>query len=170
MSIGGASRPRIGPTRVRRLVLAPCAAALAACSAWAFWPLPRPGLPHVDAPGPGADPRKTGLASLDVAAFRTPIWVAQALPPPPEKPPPVPPMKLRLVAIVRAEHAEGGSASYEAILFDPESNRLIAAAVGESVSSYLVDAIDQERVTLSGPAGVSTLALDAPERPAGGRR
>lgn len=170
MSIEGATEPKVGPTRVRRSLLVGCAVMLAACTVWAFWPLPRREAPRIDAPDAMDGHAGAALASLDVEVFRTPIWVAEAPPPPPQEPAPVPPMKLRLVAIVRAERQEDGPESYEAILFDPESNRLITAAAGESIASYLVDAIDRECVTLSGPAGVSTLALNTPERPAGGRR
>lgn len=169
MSIEGATEPKVGPTRVRRSLLVGCAAMLAASTVWAFWPLPRREGPRIEVPEAIDGRAGAALASLDVEVFRTPIWVAEAPPPPPQKPAPVPPMKLRLVAIVRAEQQGDEPESYEAILFDPESNRLITAAAGESIASYLVDAIDRECVTLSGPAGVSTLALNAPGA-AGGRR
>ncbi len=162
MKIQATNLPRVGPTRVPRRVLASCAAAVATCTAWAFWPLPRR---DASPPTPALHERpRTALASLDPEAFRTPIWVAEPPPTVPEKPPPAPPVRLRLVAIVR-----DSDELLRAILFDPDSNRLITAAAGETIANHLVEAIDHERVTISGQGGVSMLALNSPHSP-GGRR
>jgi hypothetical protein len=131
------------------------AVAIVPTLAWALWPSGPPDLPRV------RDPETTSTAavtpaSFDADAFSTPIWVAAPLPPSPpeterESPPPPPPepLKVQLLSIVR----EGDTR--RAMLFDPDTRKVVTLAVGDRVGSpadgRTIASITDKEVILSGP-------------------
>jgi hypothetical protein len=96
------------------------------------------------------------VVALDQAAFRVPIWVAEAAPPTPPPAiatPPPPPLKLQLLAIVK----EGET--YKAAVYDPDSDRLLVLGAGDRVGVRTVNAVSRSSVTLRDETGTRTLAL-----------
>jgi hypothetical protein len=131
------------------LLLAPLAAAV-----WAFVPLHAPTIEasNVDAPKPKAEP--IALAALDSEAFRAPLWVAPPPPSAPAAPPaPPPPLRLQLLAVVH----EGGV--YKAMLYDPDADRILVAAQGDSPAGKKVEQVTANSVKIRDATGVRTLAL-----------
>lgn len=145
-----------------------------AAAAWALAPLPTPDLslpPTVLAPkalAADAEP----IAALDLATFRTPLWIAPPPPPPPvvaakepEPPPPPPPLRLQLLAIVREEDG-----TYRALVYDPDSDALLTLAEGQSVGTRTVETVGADEVSFRDRRGVQALALRDDGPGAGGRR
>ncbi|MBX3405040.1 MAG: hypothetical protein KF699_16640 [Phycisphaeraceae bacterium] len=151
-----------------------CASSIAAC---AWWALALDERPDVGALGTGesarvlagADSPAIDLASsaaLDLAAFRTPIWVAPPLPPAPAEPPPQPkpepppppppPLKWQLLAIVRA----ASNALPHAMIYDPESDRVLELAAGDAHSGATISAVHADRVIIQRGRHTHTLLLD----------
>lgn len=142
------------PLRLPRVLVPVCGLAIAVSGAIALWPLPPPR--SLLAPTQSADEEVVPfrLASLDLDAFRVPIWVAPPPPPAPPTPePPPPPLRLTLLAIVR----EGNN--YKAALYDPDTDRLLVVASGESVSGRTVESVQSDRVSLRDSKGTRTLVL-----------
>ncbi len=144
----------VGRTRVPRLLIAACIAAPGTMAAWAFWPLYpaafEPSAPPASAPAAAPDT----LATLNVAAFSAPIWVAEPPPPPPPAAPaPPPPLRLQLIAITR----EGDA--LRAVLYDPDLDRLHIVGDGERLGERTVDRVLAASVALRDSHGVRTLAL-----------
>ncbi|MFN0132484.1 MAG: hypothetical protein ACKVW3_08160 [Phycisphaerales bacterium] len=180
--------PHIGPTRIPRWLLAACGMAIIISLSFALAPLPRPHVetPALDTPAPAVGP--TRIATLDVDAFRAPIWVADPPPPvpPPSSPPatPPPPVRLQLLAIIREPGPEASTIAnatkadaaapwtYRATLYDPDTDRLYVVAAGDVVGTRTVERVDADEVRLSDAAGSRTLSLRYPPRdlPQGGGR
>lgn len=126
---------------------------IVAAAWWAFTPL---GFPSVDlperraVPTPRAEPTRI---ALDVSAFRAPLWVAPPPPPAREKPPPKPalpaPLNLQLLAIVR----EG--TAYKAVLYDPDGDKVVVAAEGQSLAGgRTFKLVDERHVEIAESNGV----------------
>lgn len=106
------------------------------------------------------------LIALDLAAFRTPIWVAPPLPPaPPADPdspakpkaePPPPPLKWQLLAIVRAS----GDTPVHAMIYDPESDAVVELAAGNTHAGATIESVSDDRVTIRRGRHTHTLLLD----------
>lgn len=130
-------------------------AVLMACAGFAAWPLEatRVASPVIKQP----EPAKKQLASLDLAAFRIPLWVAEPAPPAPATPPtPTPPpsqLKLQLLAIIH----EGEVC--KAAVYDPDLDRILVVAAGEKIGSRSVDKVDKTALTLRDDTGIRVLAL-----------
>ncbi len=131
--------------------------AVAASAAFAFWPMTPAAImtPTIDQ-SPAA-PKQ--VAALDLAAFRTPIWIAEPRPPAPTPPaaapPPPPPLKLQLLAII----AESNGGAYKAALYDPDTDRILVVAAGERVGTRTVEQVDKTTLTLRDGDGPRVLAL-----------
>jgi hypothetical protein len=144
----GAGSPRAGSIL--------CALVVIAAGVWAFWPL---GAVKIEEPTIAAalveTPARTALA-LDTAAFRAPLWVTPPAPPtPPVAAAPAPPLKVQLLAVVH----EGGV--YKAVLYDPDSDKLLVLREGESlgVAGRAVEKVTASAVQIKDQSGVRTLAL-----------
>lgn len=102
------------------------------------------------------EPRTSELAALDGAAFRVPLWVAEpASPPPPQEtviPPPTP-LRVQLLAIL---HEEG---AYKAVVYEPDSDRILFVAAGDKIGARNVDVVDRISLTLRDESGTRTLGL-----------
>jgi hypothetical protein len=136
--------------------------AVAAAAVWAFSPLETPDLAPPPAAAPAEAPAAGPVAALDLSAFRAPLWIAPPPPPPPvvavrePEPPPPPPLKLQLLAIVRE-----GDGSYRALVYDPDTDRLMTLAEGEKLGARTtVETVTAGEVRLrDGGRGLRTLAL-----------
>jgi hypothetical protein len=146
---------RAAPPAMRsRPLRAGCAICAIGSLTWAFWPL-----------------RATVLAippkPLDLAAFRTPLWVAPPPPPAPPAPqPPPPPFRLQLIAIISdAGATKGGSAASNsvgvraALLYDPDQDKLFTVHQGETLNGRTIERITEKDVLIRDGAGARTLAL-----------
>lgn len=139
--------------------------------AWALWPARDPDIPRVRHGEAPARPAVT-TTSFDADAFSTPLWVAPPSPPPPPAPPepqrappqpPTPePLKVQLLSIVR----EGGT--HRAMLFDPDTKKLLTLAVGDHVGALAdgrtITSIADKDVVITGtsPHTSQTLSLRDP--------
>jgi hypothetical protein len=142
----------------RRLRIAACLGAVALAAWWAFAPLEAPDLTVPELNEADAAPGAVRLASLDLEAFRAPLWVAPPAPPEPEPapapPPPPPPLRMQLLAVV------GGPGAYSAVLYDPDADRLVVVAAGESLAEgRVVEGVTASGVSIRDDQGVRTLAL-----------
>lgn len=148
--------PEIGPTRVPRRAMLACGTIVAATAVWAF----RPHGVRATVTPVGTAPERIAVApalvTLDVDAFRAPIWVQapQPLEPPVESTPPRP-LKIQLLAILR----DGGI--YRAALYDPELDRIFVVASGESVAGTTVERVLADGVALGDGGQIRTLSLVA---------
>lgn len=140
---------------MRRLRLALSGMVVAGAAGFAFWPV-RPEVftaPVIEREAP----MKREATPLNLAAFRAPIWVAEAPPPAPvaaaAPAPPPPPLKIQLLAIVK----EG--AVYKAAVYDPDTDRIVVVAEGEKVGARLVERVEESRLTLRDQVGARVLAL-----------
>lgn len=143
-----------------RLRTAPCLVAVVLSAWWALAPLESPDMsvPELDELETAPDgPR---LATLDVDAFRVPLWVSPPAPPEPEPdPPPPPPLRMQLLAVV------GGPESYSAVLYDPDADRLVVVAPGEALAQgRVVEGVTARGVRIRDGEHIRTLAVrdDAP--------
>ncbi|MGE3109826.1 MAG: hypothetical protein AB7O77_15930 [Phycisphaerales bacterium] len=131
----------------RRLIIA---GAIIVASVWALRPVERDRTPQLpQSPTvPTADPSTQSLsASLDLVAFQTPLWVAPPAPPPAPPPTPAPPppapLRLQLLAIIKSGDDANGrsagasgspsSATYSAMFYDPDANKVIVLAEGDTL-------------------------------------
>jgi hypothetical protein len=141
-------------TALRPGILVASAAAVAG-AAFALWPISPKAITQITFDR--VEPAKKHAASLDLAAFRAPIWVAEVPPPPPPAPvpapPPPPPIKLQLLAIIREADV------YKAAVYDPDSDRTLVVAAGEKVGTRTVEQVDAAKLTLRDAAGTRILAL-----------
>jgi hypothetical protein len=128
--------------------------ALAALAVWAAAPITpvtvdaRTSAAREDAPHP------LTVASLDLEAFRTPLWVAPpatAVAPPP--PPALPPIRLQLVAVVFEDGV------YGAMLYDPDADKVLLVHAGDSVGTRIVQAVTHGMVRIRDGAALRVLAL-----------
>jgi hypothetical protein len=142
--------------RHRALLRSVAALAITAACVWAFWPL---GTPRIELPAVTGTPVEAPplvVAALDTAAFRTPLWVAPPAPPAPPPPAaPPPPLKVQLLAVV---HEDG---VYKAVLYDPDSDKLLVLKEGESLGAAgrAVEKVTASAVQIRDGAGLRTLAL-----------
>lgn len=135
--------------------------AIAAAAWWAFTPLPawRPDPLHARIPSSTPTPTEPTHLALDLAAFRTPLWIAPPAPPPPapspkpEPPPPLPPLKLQILAIVRDTTGD------RALLYDPDTDKPIWVHAGQPVGPRTVERITAHSVDLRDGKLLRTLAL-----------
>jgi len=146
------TRPRYGP----RLILPVAAAAGAAV--FGLWPIQSqstsgPELERIP------EPAARTVATLDLSAFRAPIWVAEPLPPTPSAPAPAPlpppPLKIQLLAIIREAEPD----SYKAAVYDPDTDRVLIVAAGERLGLRTIEQVDKTSLTLSDQSGKRVLAL-----------
>ncbi len=126
--------------------------------AWALRPLDHTTVaaPSIDvASSPG---NHHGPLSLDLAAFRTPLWVAPPAPPPPAAAAPAPPpLKLQLIAILRDK------GEYRAAVYDPETDRLTVVGPGDTIAGRKVERVGGSEVALRDGVLSRTLALRTDE-------
>ncbi|MBX3408181.1 MAG: hypothetical protein KF869_15620 [Phycisphaeraceae bacterium] len=167
--------PTVRPPRASTdaMLFGACVVCLAACAWWAM-SASRDSMrtgeqghvePMINAGNEDRTPANT-LVALNLAAFRTPIWVAPPLPPvpavpPPQAkpeppPPPPPPLKWQLLAIVRAPE----DAALRAMIYDPESDAVIELAAGDAHSSATISAVHADRVIIQRGRHTHTLLLD----------
>lgn len=135
-----------------------CVLALTGSIAWAMWPSRETQLPGAPVelltPANETNGAPTGVA-LDQSAFHSPIWVTPPAPPPEPRPTaPPPPTKLQLLAL----STENGVA--KALLYDPDSDRVVSVSVGDKVSRAEVEDITSDRVVIADAAGRHHLWLD----------
>src|SRR5690606_37850712 len=109
-----------------------------------------------------AAPGDVRVAALDLDAFRVPLWVAPPAPPEPEPEPPPsappPPLRMQLVAVVGS--GEQGPGAYSAVLYDPDTDRLVVVAAGESLAEgRVVEGVTASGVSIRDDHGVRTFAL-----------
>lgn len=170
MSAAPAVRP---PRRSTDAVLAcVCPMVIGATAWWAIGPSRSEALASEPDISTGADlasgvpAHADSLIALDLAAFRTPIWVAPPLPPVPAEPPPQakpeppppppPPLKWQLLAIVRGP----AGAVLRAMIYDPESDRVLELAAGDAHSGATIESVSDDRVTIRRGRHTHTLLLD----------
>lgn len=131
----------------------------------AFWPLPpiKIALPE---PVEQATPASTGaIASLNVAAFDLPLWIVAATPVAEEKPTappaplPPPPLRIQLLGITRGGTPD--APAYKATIYDPDSDRIIIIAGGDTVGGRTVKSISTDRIAFALGQQVQTLLLRA---------
>src|SRR6185503_5326007 len=111
-----------------------------AAALWALAPLDSPDLTVPDCTTPATATLQTGakvaVASLDISAFRAPLWVAPSAPPPPAPaappPPPRPPFRLQLLAVFRDNGLD------RALFYDPDRDRLVSVAEGQTIADAAV--------------------------------
>ena len=152
------------------------AAVVLAAGLWAFAPLHPPDAQsaapksHIkdQTPPPEVLVAHAGVQTLDRAAFSTPIWIAPT-PPPPPPPPPVappspPPLRLQLLAIIKDE--ENGDEKYKAMVYDPNSDKVLVIAAGEKVGSSSIESINELGLRIKDAHGTRSLTLKSE----GGRR
>jgi hypothetical protein len=148
-------------------------------AAWAFWPL------HEQTPTASTSLESLSkvqavdstLPPLNLAAFRTPIWIAP--PPPLASPAPavlasntpvaplLPPFTAQLLAIVGRTSFSGSVSAtdaYEAIFYDPVADKIVHAAAGDVVSQRLVTRVTAHEVVISESASGKSSASSGPER------
>jgi len=145
-------------SRKRTKVLAlSCGGLVLLGAAWALIP---PGMPRIEAPSvelASRDEEQIKLPPLDVKAFDTPVWTIAAAPiplaPPAPPPPPPPPLKLQLIGILKEDQ------EYKAVLYDPDTNKLVVVATGQEALGHKVDRVAADTVTIKDGTLVRTLAL-----------
>jgi hypothetical protein len=154
--------PLTGSIRLRIV----CAAMLLGCAVWACWPLGGAGaLPTIKPFKPDTNVKLVAKKSLDLAAFRAPLWVVPPPPPAPPGPPALPPpLKLQLIAIISPDEHNPARA---ALLYDPDQDKLLTVHEGESLQGRRIEKITEARVHIRDSAGERILALraDAPGGP-----
>ena len=135
-----------------------CAVPTAASAVCSLGPV-APTTPKPAAPPQVSDPTANQVSSrrpLDLAAFRTPIWVVPPPPPaPPAPPPPPPPLKLQLIAIT----TEGEQHVPAALVYDPDQDKLLAIHAGDTIGGRKVEKITLDKVHIRDSAGERVLAL-----------
>lgn len=166
--------------RARRTTIvvgAVCGVLVGLAVTWCCWPLgAEDGDPSADSTLTAAVASTPQTApSLNLAGFEAPLWTA----PPPRAvatvpaapPPPLPPLRLQLLGIFQvgggtgeAAHAGDAVASYRALLYDPDQDKVVIVASGDSIAQRRVDSVDKNAVALRDTGGVRTLAL-RPDQP-----
>lgn len=138
---------------------------------WALRPLETPDLSLPPPPENDLGPSEAStFVALDDAAFRAPLWIAP--PPAPEpapelpKPAPLPPLKIQLLAIVRSP-ATASDHEYKALLYDPEADKIVEVATGQTIGERTVVGVTQHEITLKDRGGTRKLSL-RPEAPGAG--
>ncbi|MCC6678647.1 MAG: hypothetical protein IT436_16050 [Phycisphaerales bacterium] len=147
---------------------------------WALRPLDRPDLTFPASPPPSESPGQpdgpSTLVALDDSAFRIPLWFTPAPAPPSTpsadtKPAPLPPFKLQLLAIVREGDPSGAGPAgqqFKALLYDPDTDKIVEAAAGQSIGERTVVGITEREMTLKDRTGTRTLSLRPAESSGGG--
>jgi hypothetical protein len=156
-------RERRGLRAARRML---AVLAVFACAGWALRPL-GPATVGVAKPASAqAQPPAPRLVALDVAAFKAPLWVAPVPPPPAVVAPPLPPLRLRLLAIVKEE------SGLKALLYDPDSDSLLSVGAGDTAGTgraggRIVTEVTAVSVRIQDAGTVRTLSLND-TKPTGG--
>ena len=142
----------------RKLIWSSGATVLLA-AAWACWPLTpgtAPNPPTLEARAVA----QANLEPLDLTGFEQPLWAARlaesasalASAPPP---PPTPPLKLQLLGITE----DPDTHERHAVVFDPEGNRILILASGDSVGSRYVREVQPAAVSFALGEATQTLVL-----------
>lgn len=147
-------------TAMPSIGLALVCAMIAAVAAWWAWAVPERQLPIAEgneAPSGrvSASAEAARAASLDLAAFQAPLWVAPPAPPAPPPPapkpepePPPPVLKWQLLAIVSGPTEASESGTLRAMIFDPETDSIIELAAGQRHGGRTIEAIEGGSVTV----------------------
>lgn len=166
------SRANRDKNMLRRAALPATAAAIVLAAAlWAFAPLSA----YTDAAAPTPESLKkitpnhaNELVALDRSAFSAPLWIAPPPPAPPPSPAPVaavPPLKIQLLAIIKedAKPAHDGSIAivYKAMVYDPDTDKVLVVAAGESVGTggRTVESIDESGLKIKDGRGSRLLTI-----------
>jgi len=157
-----ATEPR--SPRVGRALPMLCALLVGVSAAWGLWPLgpTTVAVPEITA---NVTPTETAaLATLDLQAFRAPLWVAPPAPPAPPvaaatPPPPPPPLKLQLIAIVREAGQGAGESIYKAALYDPDADTLTVVGPGDTIAGRTIERVTASDVSLIDNGRSRTLSL-----------
>lgn len=161
--------------RARRstlLVGTACGVLVGLALTWCFWPLETDAPSSEHAASTSTSPASQlarpiepfNLAAFDAALWTAPPPIRTVAAAPPALPPP-PPLKLQLLGIFQVEKGDS-AASYRALLYDPEQDKVVIVASGDSIAQHTVDSVGRHAVTFRDTAGVRTLAL-RPDQPAG---
>ncbi len=129
------------------------AAACAVAGAWALWQIGQSPVPSAEQVLASLRPQAVGsahpesmAARFDLAAFHTPIWIAQVPEPQPEpaqaQPRPAPPPALRATLLAIAQDAT------HALVHDQEADRILTLRVGDAFQGRMITRIEPGRVTL----------------------
>ena len=152
------------------------AAVIVGAGIWAFAPLQEPDASgaYIKDQEPTPTPsllvaQGTGAATgFDRSAFNTPLWIAPTPPPPPPPPPAPPPtpppLRLQLLAIIKDQY--NGGEQYKAMVYDPDTDKVLVIAAGEKVGSSSVESIDELGLRIKDAHGTRSLTLKSD----GGRR
>ena len=137
------------------------AGVLSLAAAWAFSPLRRSSIEVPDLTVGEATAKSA--SSIDVSAFRAPLWVAPpARPVPPVIEPPAPPAPLRLELIAVIDDNNG----FSAVMYDPDADRLLVVSPGETLAEgRTIERVTNGGVVIRAEDGVHTLALHAGRSP-----
>jgi hypothetical protein len=68
-------------------------------------------------------------------------------------------MRLQLLAIVQREGASGESGGYSAVIYDPDSDRVLVAVEGEQLAGRTLRKIEAGRIELLDQGTVRRLSL-----------
>lgn len=147
--------------------------AVAACiAAWAMWPLKLEPMTLATGADPRHAPACRDLAAFNADEFNVTLWTPPTVPPPApiiaEKPPPIP-LNLQLIGITRDTPTDGGTAILRAALYDPESDRMLIVAAGETITTgnarYTVALLTADTIELADGETVRKLSLNDERRP-----
>jgi hypothetical protein len=125
---------------------------LAGAGWWALAPASIPASAP-EAPNAPAPQETPALTALDAETFRAPLWVAPPAPAAAAVQAAPPPLKLQLLAIVRETE------SFKAMLYDPDTDKLLVVAEGEQVGGRRVERVTASGVQIRDGSGLRTLAL-----------
>ncbi len=164
--VAGPAGAEFGPARIARAAFPSirlrslCVALFIGCMTWACWPLGEAIATSTTKPVVAdATLKLMPRRSLDLAAFRAPLWVVPPPPPPPPAAPaPPPPLKLQLIAIISADTAHPKQA---ALLYDPDQDKLFTVHEGDSLQGRTIEKISQAKVHIRDGSGERILALRA---------
>lgn len=142
--------------------------ALTACAWWALSPLEYEPISSITLREPAPETADDALQPLNLAAFNAVIWrspptsVANQLKNKPT-PPPALRLNVQLVAITSDTSAADIGVTRRAAVYDPDKNRLLLLAEGDTVGRFTLTAIDAGSVTFTSGAHVATLKLRSDE-------
>jgi hypothetical protein len=129
---------------------------LISATVWALAPLESPDIARpVSARSPDDSPSASvSSPALDQSAFRVPLWIAQVTTSPAAvepviAAPPRPPLRLQLLAIIRDE----ATATYRAMVYDPDTDRVLVGSVGERFIDQTIASVDAGSLRLRDDSG-----------------
>lgn len=158
---------------LRRRIVATCVIGAGAVAATAMW---APRAPEAPVP-PQVTLRPAAVVAeemeqadvFDPAAFDIALWHVPPVPEPATEPAPerqAPPTRLTLVAIIREPSGEGEYV-LRAALHDPDQDKLLTVAAGETAGAWKVTRVTDEGVELSDGPRTSWLPLRPDEKGTG---